>query len=203
MVKVQRKPSGNTNAGGAGTGTARPGTTGGLLQSSHFSQPIKLKKRINIFSDVSPDSAHAERLHHAPVHKESATWVIRKNDEMKYRTENCDKFEDPKMKKIDDAVKSEGFETARTRMRTQAADKFCKLAKSRYGGAEDLFRAVSGRGGGLLRCSPLSVCLSMWSMYVCMPICLLTLFSVFSVSVSVSTLWSAAQQGEVRKNILG
>jgi len=137
MVKIQRKPSGNTNTGGS-----RPGTTGGL-GSTNFSRPLKVKQRTNIFSDIGPDPRDRENLHKTPVHKESATWVIRKNDEMKYNTESVDKFVDPKNKKADMAVKSEGFETSRNKMRARAADKFFKLAKSRYGSAEDLFRALN------------------------------------------------------------
>lgn len=146
MVKVQRKPSGNTNAGGT---SSRPNTTGGLGASgSNFSRPLKVKQRVNIFSDHGPDPSNKEILHHKPVHKESATWVIKKNNEKRYSTENLDKFEDPKKKSAISVQKNEGFETSRTKMRSQAADKFFKLAKSRYGGAEDLFRAVSQGGRG-------------------------------------------------------
>jgi hypothetical protein len=142
MVKIQRKPSGNTNANGT---SSRPGTTGGLgLSSSNFSQPLKLKKRTNIFSDTGPDPTNKEILHRTVEHRESATWMIKKNDKLKYTTENLEKFEDPKKKTSQLVVKHEGFETSRNKMRSKAADKFFKLAKSRYGGAEDLFRAVSG-----------------------------------------------------------
>ena len=137
MVKVQRKPSGNTNAGG--NTSARPNTTGG----STVSRPVKIKLRTNIFSDFGPDPTNRESYHRKPEHKQSATWVIKKNNEMRYSTENLDKFEDPKKKSAVPSHKNEGFETSRTKMRSQAADKFFKLAKSRYGGAEDLFRAVS------------------------------------------------------------
>lgn len=138
MVKVQRKPSGSTNVGGAAS--SRPNTVG----STH-SRPVKIRTRANIFSDYGPDPTSRENFHHAPVHKESATWVIKKQDALKYDTENLDKFDDPKNKDAILAHKNEGFETSRVKMRSQAADKFFKLAKSRYGGAEDLFRAVSQR----------------------------------------------------------
>lgn len=139
MVKVQRKPSGNTNVGG---NSARPGTTGGLNQSTNFSRPIKVQNRTNIFSDYGLDPLNRQTTHHAAVHKESATWVIKKDKQLSYSTENLEKFNNPVKKKDGSDVKNPGFETARNVMRSQAADKFFKLAKSRYGGAEDLFRAL-------------------------------------------------------------
>jgi hypothetical protein len=147
MVKVQRKPSGNTNVGGS-----RPGTTGGIGHNTatNFSRPLKLNKRTNIFSDSGPDPRFTENTHHIPVHKESATWVIKKNDHLKYTTENVEKFNDPRKKQAHMAIKSEGFETSRNKMRVRAADKFFKLAKSRYGGAEDLFKAVSDVKEGII-----------------------------------------------------
>lgn len=140
MVKVQRKPSGSTNAF---NNVARPNTTSGTGHHNSFSRPLKLKVRTNIFSDTGPDPNNTQVVHKPVVRKESATWMIKKNNQMKYTTENVEKYEDPRKKSMQVCVKNEGYETARNKMRSQAADKFFKLAKSRYGGAEDLFRAVS------------------------------------------------------------
>ena len=141
MVKSSRKPGlGNSNLNGSTP--YRPSTTGGVGVNT-FSNPIKIKRPPNIFSDYGPDPLNHEKVHRPVVTKQSATWVVKKNDEMKYNTENDDNYDNPRTKMGVVPVKHSGLESTRVNMRAQAADKFFKLAKSRYGGADELFRAVS------------------------------------------------------------